>query len=108
MPQWFYDALMVEVEQIHHIADGGRIDRDIKSPRIWEVVPAPLSDRFKAPVRFDEPERRGVTRIAMRDVAAFAVWRHDDHGGAGAVAEEVKRLDVARVPIGWLTSEQLL
>ena len=40
-----------------------------------------------------------MIRIGVRNVAALAVWRHHDHGDAGAVAEKIERLDIARIPV---------
>ena len=44
------DRLIVEVEQVHQIADGGRIDRNIRArpgEGVGQIVPAPLGDRVR-------------------------------------------------------------
>src|SRR5215510_9390149 len=51
------------------------------------------------PVAFDKLEHRGMVIIRVDHVASTGVCGYGDEGDARAVAEEVDRLEEARIPV---------
>ena len=90
-----------KLEFTRKIANSWAIGRDIRIgfllDRVRQVVAAASGDRRQAPVLLDELHERDVIAVLMRDVTALGVLRDDDQGNACTIAEEVDRLDVARV-----------
>jgi len=94
---------MVERKQIEEITDGRAVDRDvgiiIASDRIREIIAAPIRQRLKVPVPLDELQDRDMVGVGVADMATRGERRDDDQGNPGPVAEEIDRLDVARVKV---------
>ena len=90
-----------ELEVIRKIANSWAVGRDIRITFLlnWvrQIVAAACGDWRQTPVLFDEFDERDVIAVLMRDVTALGVLRDDDQRNAGAIAEEVDRLDVTRV-----------
>ena len=97
---WFSrDRFSSELEHVHQVAERRGVGGDIRvlaRLRIGKIVATAAGDRRQAPIRLDELRGRNVVGVGVGDVAARRVFRHDDHRDAGAVAEEVERLHVAR------------
>jgi hypothetical protein len=96
--------MRVKVEQVEQVADGRHVARDIGLVAagvlngIGQVVAAAVAERSaEQPVPFDELHERGMLAIDVADMAAGGEGRNGDHGNARAGAEEVHRLDEARV-----------
>src|SRR5579862_3935700 len=98
-------VIVIEVEQIKEIADRGHVMRYIiiriaimTLDRVGQIVAAPIAERLvELPVPLDELHERGMLVIDVADVTAGREGRHGDHRDARARAEEIDRLDEARI-----------
>ena len=87
-----------EFEQIEQVTYRRTIPRNVSIPacnRVGEVVAATLGDRRQIPVALDELENGNMISVLVRDVAARRVRGHNEKYNPRAIAEEVKRLNVA-------------
>src|SRR4029077_13617044 len=95
--------IAVEIKYVEEIADGRAVERDVGivvvNTGVREIVPACLGQRFQAPVPLDELQDRNVVGIGVVDMPTLAEGRDDDQWNTRAVAEEIERLNVARVVI---------
>src|SRR5712691_9147037 len=96
-------SVITEIEQVHHVADGWAVQRNIwvaaTGNRVREVVTAARGHWRQPPVRFDELQNRNVVGVLMRDVSSSGVRRHYDGGNPGAVTKVVQGLYVTRVVV---------
>src|SRR5262250_1335671 len=92
-----------ELEQVHEVADGGAVQRDIgiaaADTGVGEVVAAAVSQWRQPPVGLDELQDGDVVSVDVRDVARARPWRDDDGWNARAVPEEIQRLNVPGVVV---------
>ena len=92
-----------EIEHIEQVADCRHIDGNIGivivGTRIGQVIAAAAGELAETPVAFHKFHERGMLVIDVADLTALREWRHGDHRDAGTGAEEVDRLDEARVVI---------
>jgi hypothetical protein len=93
-----------EVEQVEQIADGRHVARHVGVIavvvllRVGQVVAASDAERgIELPVPFDELHEGGMLVIDVADMATGREGRNGDHRNARARAEEIDRLDEARV-----------
>src|SRR5216684_8345345 len=66
-------------------------------PRVGEIVATARAERRQMPVPLDELHEGGMLGVAVLDVAAAREKRDGDHRDTRARAEEVDRLDEARI-----------
>jgi hypothetical protein len=94
-------AVMVELKHIEKIPDGRTIERHVRiivvGNRVRKIVPAAIGQRLQIPIPLDELQDRDVIGVGVADMAALRKARYNDERDAGAVAEEVERLDVSGV-----------
>src|SRR6266702_2912921 len=95
--------LLLEVEEVGEVADGGTVDGDVGVGvlllGVGEIVAAVAGERLQLPVVLDEFEDGDVVRVLVRNVAGFGEGRDDEQWDAGSVAEEVDGLNVAGVVV---------
>src|ERR1700709_1931078 len=94
---------MIEVERIEQIAKRRAVGRHVRiffrGLRVGQVVTAAIRQRLELPVAFDELQDRDMVAIAVMDLAAGRIRREDQQRDTRSVAEEVDRLDEARIPV---------
>src|SRR5579872_288364 len=94
-------VVAIEVEHVHQVADRGSVAWHVwifpADDWVGQVVPAPPGYGAQPPVGLDELVERHVIGVRVHDTDVTREARDHDHGDAGAVAEEVDRLDIARV-----------
>src|SRR5271154_2894754 len=94
-------AFASEMKQVEQIPDGRTVDRHIrvvfKRDRIRKIVPAAAREWPQVPISLDELQNRDVIGIGGVVMPASRKLRDDNQRNARAVAEEVERLDVARI-----------
>ena len=67
--------------------------------RVRQIVAAAVRDLGKIPVLFDELQQRDMVVVGVVDMAFLGEGRNRDERNAGAVAEEVDRLDIAGIVV---------
>src|ERR1035437_2549185 len=67
--------------------------------RIGKIVTTAIAERRYCPVLLDELEDRDVISIGVHHAAAGGIGGNHDERNAGAIAEEIDGLDVARIPV---------
>src|SRR6202022_1496828 len=67
--------------------------------RVRQIVAAAIRDLGKIPVLLDELQQRDVIVVGVIDVALLGERRNRNERNAGAVAEEVDRLDIAGIVV---------
>src|SRR5580698_1995480 len=100
---WLNPGAGGKIEQAEEVVDRRSVERHVGIPGcsdwVGEVIAAAAGNGGKVPVGFDEFVDRNVIGIVVSDVAVTRVRRHGEEDDAGAVAEEVERLDVAGVVV---------
>src|SRR5579863_2708438 len=88
-----------EIKSTKQIIDSRTVQRYIgvagSHLRVREIVAATGSERLQLEVPLDEFDDRNVVRIRVANNASRAEWGNDQQRNAGAIAEEIERLDVA-------------
>jgi hypothetical protein len=96
-------VLVAEIEHVEQVADGGHVEWHVRitygRDRIGQIIAAALGQRLQMPVPLDELHNRRMVGVGVHHVAAARVFGHGDHGNARPVAEEVDRLEEARIPV---------
>ena len=92
---------MFPIEHSKQIAQRRAVRRHVRARRarlrLGQVVAAALGDRRQAPVPLDEFIQRNVVVVHVANFAVVRVRRNNEQWDAGAVAEEIHRLHVARI-----------
>ena len=96
-----FGLVLVEPEYAEKIVYRRHIVRHVSilimRTRVRQIVPAASSQRLKAPVALDEFYHGGMVGVIVNDMATLGVLRYDYERNARSIAEEVKRLNEARV-----------
>ena len=94
---------MVEVERIEQIIERRAVGRHVRIVlrrlRVGKIVTAAGRQRLELPVALDELQDRDVVAITVMDLSAGRIRRENQQRNARPIAEEVERLDEARVPV---------
>src|SRR6202162_4844776 len=92
-----------ELEQVHQIADGGRVQRHVGialgGDWVGQMIAAAIAHRSQVPIGFDELQDRSMICVSMRDVACRGEGRNHQSWNSGAVAEVIEGLDISGVVV---------
>src|SRR6266852_1013917 len=92
---------MVEVERIEQVVERRAVGRHIRIVlrdfRVGKIVTAAGRQRLELPVALDELQDRNVVAITVMDLSAGRIRRENQQRNTRPIAEEVERLDEARV-----------
>src|SRR5260370_9694882 len=95
--------IVIVVEHVEQVPDRRHVLRDIGIGAthlgIGEIVAAAAGQRLQAPVALDELNDRGMVVITVDHLAAAGEGRDHKQRNAGAVAEEIERLNEPRIPV---------
>src|SRR3954452_22383235 len=103
---------MIEVERIEQVVERRAVGRHVRivlrGLRVRQIVTAAGRQRLELPVALDELQDRDVIAVAVVNLAAGRIGRENQQRNPRPVAEEVERLDEARVPVtaGFVESDE--